>query len=171
MTLIIGADHRGTNAARHLAERLMAEGVACELVVPECGPRDYPDVAYTVAMRVANEPDTQAVLICGTGVGMSIAANKVDGVRAAVAHDELTAELSKSHVHANVLCMAADLLGDRLMEKIVDIWRTTDQLSGRHERRVGKIKAIEEGQDPRVPGAAVESKTSGCSQPDPADKG
>ena len=150
MTLLIGADHRGAGMARALAERLTNDGVEVELVVPpDDTPRDYPDVAFEVARRVASTPGDQAVLICGTGVGMSVAANKVRGVRAAVVHDELTAELSKSHVHANVICMSADLLGQRLMEKIVGIWLDTERATGRHERRVHKIDAIEAGRDPR----------------------
>jgi ribose 5-phosphate isomerase B len=88
------------------------------------------------------------VLICGTGVGMAIAANKVKGVRAAVVHDELTAEISRSHNDANVLCMSADLLGQRLIEKIVDVWIATPFAGGRHARRVHKIEAIERGDDP-----------------------
>ena len=79
---------------------------------------------------------------------MSIAANKVKGVRAALVHDELTAEMSRSHNDANVVCMSADLLGQKLIEKIVEIWLTTPFLGGRHDRRVKKIHAIENGVDP-----------------------
>jgi ribose 5-phosphate isomerase B len=79
---------------------------------------------------------------------MSIAANKVKGVRAAVVHDELTAQISRSHNDANVLCLSADLLGQRLIEGIVEVWIKTPFEGGRHARRVGKIKAIEDGKDP-----------------------
>jgi ribose 5-phosphate isomerase B len=79
---------------------------------------------------------------------MSIAANKVRGVRAANVHDELTAQLSRSHNNANVLCLSADLLGQRLIEKIVEEWIATPFQGGRHTRRVDKIVAIEQGKDP-----------------------
>jgi ribose 5-phosphate isomerase B len=79
---------------------------------------------------------------------MSIAANKIKGVRAAVAHDELTAQLSRSHNNANILCLSADLLGQRLIEKITDVFLATKFEGGRHERRIRKISAIEQGKDP-----------------------
>ena len=88
------------------------------------------------------------LLICGTGIGMSIAANKIPGVRAAVVHDELTAQISRSHNDANVLCLSADLLGHRLIEQIVETWIKTPFEGGRHARRVHKIEAIERGEDP-----------------------
>ena len=88
------------------------------------------------------------ILVCGSGIGMCIAANKVKGVRAALVHDELTAEMSRGHNDANVLCLSADLLGQRLIEKIAEVWLGTAFQGGRHERRVRKIAAIENGQDP-----------------------
>ncbi|RMD62319.1 MAG: RpiB/LacA/LacB family sugar-phosphate isomerase, partial [Planctomycetota bacterium] len=91
----------------------------------------------------------RGVLICGSGIGMCIAANKVKGVRAALVSDELSAEMSRRHNDANVLCLAADLLGDRLIERIVEIWLATPFEGGRHARRVAKIAAIERGEDPR----------------------
>ena len=143
--LIVGADHRGRGPALALASRLKKEGFDPELVVPEDGETtDYPTQACAVAKRVAAEPRLRAVLICGTGVGMAIAANKVKGVRAAVVHDELTAELSKSHLDANVICLSGDLLGQRLIEKVVMLWLNTEFAGGRHERRVNKIRSIEE---------------------------
>ena len=87
-------------------------------------------------------------MICGTGIGVSIAANKVSGVRAAVVHDELTAQLSRSHNDANVLCMSADMLGERRMDKIVETFLNIEFEGGRHARRVGKIEAIERGEAP-----------------------
>lgn len=149
-TLLIGADHRGCAAAQSLADRLAARGRQIELVVRTEGELvDYPEVAYEVAQRVAGEPGAQAVLICGTGVGMAIAANKVKGIRAAVVHDELTAELSKSHLHANIVCLSADLLGERLIDKVVGIWLDAEPGGPRHERRIDKISMIERGEDPR----------------------
>lgn len=149
MRIALGADHRGTSAIRALAEKLSREGHEI-VMVDDCGGQacDYPERAYTVGKAVAGGKADAGILICGTGVGMSIAANKVKGVRAAVVHDELTAQLCKSHNDANVLCMSADLLGQRLIEKICDVWLSTTFEGGRHARRVRKIAAIEEGKEP-----------------------
>ena len=147
MKLAIGSDHRGREAAILLEKRLRDSGH--EIVVfsvPEDGEiGDYPDAASVVARSVASDDAERGVLICGTGLGMSIAANKILGVRAAAAHDEITAELSRSHLDTNVCCLSADLLGMRLIEKIVDRWLSIDFEGGRHQRRIEKIKAIESG--------------------------
>lgn len=149
MKIALSADHRGLGAIRQLAEKLTREGHQVEVLgTGESGPTDYPEPAFKVASAVAKGSFDLGVLICGTGVGMSIAANKVRGIRAANVHDELTAQLSRSHNNANVLCLSADLLGQRLIEKIVEQWIATPFEGGRHERRVGKINAIEEGRDP-----------------------
>ena len=104
---------------------------------------DYPDFAYEVAKRVGNGEIERGILICGTGIGMCIAANKVRGVRAAACHDVLTAEMSRRHNDANVLCLSADLLGEDLMTQMVRIWLETQFEGGRHARRVEKIAKIE----------------------------
>ncbi|MCA9287915.1 MAG: ribose 5-phosphate isomerase B [Phycisphaerales bacterium] len=149
MRIAIGADHRGHASARSLADRLTAEGhvvaVLGDLDGASC---DYPERAFVVGKAVAAKEADLGVLLCGTGIGMSIAANKVPGVRAAVAHDELTAQLSRAHNDANVLCLSADLLGQRLIDQIVDVWIAAEFEGGRHARRVRKIEAIEKGQDP-----------------------
>ena len=89
------------------------------------------------------------IMICGSGIGMSICANKVPGVRAALCQDELSAELSRRHNDANVLCLASDVQGEELMRRIVSNWLKTDfESGGRHSRRVKKISFIEQGKDP-----------------------
>ncbi len=149
MKLALSADHRGVAATRLLADRLRSQGHEVEILGQLNGETcDYPDPAYAVGRCVAGNSAQRGILICGSGIGMCIAANKVKGVRAALVHDELTAEMSRSHNDANVLCMSADLLGQRLIEKIVDIWLATPFQGGRHERRVRKIAAIENGLDP-----------------------
>jgi ribose 5-phosphate isomerase B len=150
MKIAMSADHRGAAAAKLLSDKLRRDGHEVALV-GECGGAmvDYPEPAYDVARTVAAGNAEMGLLICGTGVGMSIAANKVKGVRAAVVHDELTAQISRSHNDANVLCLSADLLGQRLIETIVDVWIKTPFEGGRHARRVNKIRAIEDGKDPR----------------------
>lgn len=149
MRLALSADHRGVGATRQLADRLKSQGHTVTILGSMSGETcDYPDPAYAVGHAIARGEADRGILLCGSGIGMSIAANKVKGVRAALVHDELTAEMSRSHNDANVVCMSADLLGQKLIEKIVDIWLTTPFQAGRHERRVRKIHAIEEGVDP-----------------------
>jgi len=149
LRVVIGTDHRGTAAGEHVMrtlERLGHEGYivhACE------GSCDYPEQAYVIGQEINSQSAQRGVLICGTGIGMSIAANKISGLRAALVHDELTAQLSRSHNDANVLCLSADLLGERLIEKIIEAWMSTEFEGGRHARRVKKIGLIERGTDPR----------------------
>ncbi len=154
LRIVIGADHRGLAAARLTAQHLTSEGQDAR-ILGECdGPSDYPDQAWLVAQSVSKGEADRGILICGTSIGMAIAANKVGGIRAAVVHDELTAQLSRAHNDANVLCLSGDLLGQRLIEKIIDIWLATEFEGGRHARRVEKIARIEQGEDPRTPAAA-----------------
>lgn len=149
MRIALGADHRGHAAISQLADKLRREGHEIT-VFDDCAGQvcDYPERAYHVGNAIAAGKADLGVLICGTGVGMSIAANKVRGVRAAVVHDELTAQLCRSHNDANILCMSADLLGQRLIEKIVETAAATKFEGGRHARRIHKITAIEKGIDP-----------------------
>jgi ribose 5-phosphate isomerase B len=149
MKVAIGADHRGASCARLLADRLRSQGHDAVILGAASGETaDYPDPAFSVGRAVAAGTAERGVLIDGTGIGMSIAANKVPGVRAALVHDELTAEISRTHNDANILCVSADLLGQRLIEKIVDVWLATPFQGGRHERRLRKLAAIEAGTDP-----------------------
>lgn len=104
---------------------------------------DYPDFARAVAERVADGRANAGILLCGSGIGMSIAANKVDGVRAALVHDVTGAALSRQHNDANVLCLGAGMLGDRLLRQIVEVWLASEFEGGRHQGRVEKIHAIE----------------------------
>lgn len=149
MKIALSADHRGTAAIKQLQDKLNREGHEA-VVMGECSgqPVDYPELAYQVARAVAEGKVEAGILICGTGIGMSIAANKIPGIRAAVAHDEIAAQLSRSHNNANILCMSADLLGQRLIEKITETFVKTPFEGGRHGRRLRKIAAIEQGQDP-----------------------
>ncbi|RMF93124.1 MAG: ribose 5-phosphate isomerase B [Planctomycetota bacterium] len=144
MRIAIGSDHRGFEVRNRLAKFVESLGHEVELFGgDDKTPVDYPDVAETVARKVVAGEFDRGILLCGTGLGMSIAANKVPGVRAAACHDQLTAEMSRRHNDANVLCMSAELLGERLMNEVVRIWLTTDFEGGRHARRVEKIAAIE----------------------------
>lgn len=149
MKIAIGSDHRGQKTAEHIAEMLKNQGVEVTRL-GSCSTQscDYPESAYQVGMAISRGEFDRGMLICGTGIGMSIAANKIPGIRAAVVHDELTAQLSRTHNDTNVLCLSADLLGERLIDKIVDIWLKSEFEGGRHARRVAKIEMIEQQLDP-----------------------
>ena len=147
MKIAIGSDHRGFDAKRHLLGLLQQLGHEVIDVGPQSRDSvDYPDYAFQVALAVSEGRVDRGVLICGTGIGMCIAANKVHGVRAAPCHDSITAEMSRRHNDSNVLCLSADLLGEELIERMVRIWLETDFEGGRHARRVEKITRFEEGQ-------------------------
>ena len=118
--------------------------------------------AFQVGLAVSEGRAERGILICGTGIGMCIAANKVKGVRAAPCHDYITAEMSRRHNNANVLCLSADLLGEELIDRMVRIWLETDFESGRHARRVEKIIRFEEGgKRPRLDGEAIQEPIAG----------
>lgn len=147
--LALGADHRGAELAERVCESLRRDGHEVDLFVPPKGEScDYPEVAWQVARRIVDGQAEMGVLVCGSGVGMCIAANKMKGIRAASVHDEITAEISRSHNDANVICVSADLLGPALVEKIVSLCIRTKFAGGRHARRLSKILAIEAGADP-----------------------
>jgi len=149
MRVAVGSDHRGSQTIASLVQHLQADGHDVH-VHGDCGGNtcDYPDVAYLVARAVADGRADRGILMCGTGIGMCIAANKVKGVLAALAQDELSAQLSRTHNNANVLCLSADLTGTTLAKRIVDTFMRTEFEGGRHERRIGKIHRIEAGQAP-----------------------
>lgn len=149
MKIALGADHRGTQSVKMVADRLRSAGHDVLLMGAVSGePCDYPESAFLVGNAVSKGQAERGILICGTGLGMALAANKVKGVRAVTAHDELTAEMGRGHNNANILCLSADLLGQKLIEKIVDIFLATQFEGGRHERRLKKVAAIEQGVDP-----------------------
>ncbi|HUY92374.1 MAG TPA: RpiB/LacA/LacB family sugar-phosphate isomerase [Pirellulales bacterium] len=100
-------------------------------------------MASVVAGQVSRHEVDRGILICGTGIGMSIAANKFPGVRAAPCHDDLSAEMSRRHNDLNVLCLSADMLGEKLIDRMVEIWLNTEFEGGRHARRVEKIQQLE----------------------------
>ena len=151
MKIALGCDHRGRRAVDELLPFLRSLGhEAIEMGPVDQEPCDYPDRAWLVANAVANGEVDRGILLCGTGIGMCMAANKIHGVRAALAMDELSAQLSRSHNDANILCMSADLIGQILLKRIVETWMATDFDGGRHTRRVNKISVIEAGQDPAL---------------------
>ena len=144
MKIAIACDHRGYEAKeliKGLLRRLGHE--VTDFGANESKSCDYPDYAIPASLTVAKKEADRGILICGSGIGMSITSNKVDGVRAALCHDELTAQMSRKHNDANVLCLPAMLINDPLITRIVETWLTTEFESGRHDRRVQKMMAAE----------------------------
>ena len=144
MKIAVASDHRGFHLKGRILELVRSLGhEGADLGPGEPEHVDYPDYAAKVARAVSAGEVDRGILICGTGVGMCIVANKFSRVRAAPCHDDLTAEMSRLHNDANVLCLSADLLGDRLVNRMVEIWLATKFEGGRHARRLAKIADIE----------------------------
>lgn len=144
MKIAIASDHRGFAAKERVKTMLVHDGH--QVTDYGCNGTegcDYPDLAVPAAVSVADGENESGILICGTGLGMSIAANKIAGIRAALCHDELTAEMARKHNDANVLCLAGDLLGEQLVRIVVEKWLSTKFEGGRHQRRLDKIARIE----------------------------
>lgn len=146
MKVMVACDHRGYEAKRRILPVLNKLGhqisdIGCESTA-SC---DYPDFAAPAARAVADGSCEVAILLDGSGIGMSIVANKIKGIRAALAHDEVTARQAREKNHCNVLCLGTDLLGEEQIRKIVEIFLTTPFQPGRHDKRVAKIAEIENG--------------------------
>jgi ribose 5-phosphate isomerase B len=145
MRVAVGSDHRGVEWRRRTTSYLSTLGAEFVEFGGEADtPVDYPDVAESVARQVATGQCDRGILFCGTGIGVSIAANKVPGIRAAVCHDRFTADMSRRHNDANVLCLSADRLTPDEMLDIVKHWLTTEFEGGRHQRRIDKIAQLEQ---------------------------
>ena len=144
MRIAVGSDHRGVEMRGKLVELLTRLGQeVIDIGGDSCEPVDYPDIAAEVGRKVSTGEVDRGILICGSGLGMCIAANKIAGVRAAPCYDDVTAELSRRHNDLNVLCLSGDMLGDRLVDRLVEIWLSTPFDGGRHARRLAKITAME----------------------------
>ncbi|MDA0835799.1 MAG: ribose 5-phosphate isomerase B [Planctomycetota bacterium] len=144
MKIAVASDHRGFHIKGKILTLLQELGHEAFDYGPENAETvDYPDYAAKVAKAVSMNEIDRGILICGTGIGMCMTANKFSGVRAASCHDDLTAEMSRLHNNANVLCLSADLLGDQLISRMVEIWMRTEFEGGRHARRVDKITDYE----------------------------
>lgn len=144
MHIAIGSDHRGFRLKERIVSLLL--GAGHELDDEGTGSSescDYPDFGARVARKVSQGLADRGILVCGTGIGMAIVANKFRGVRAAPCYDELSAELSRRHNDLNVLCLAANMTGERLIDQLVLTWLRTDFEAGRHARRVDKIGRLE----------------------------
>ena len=144
--IAIASDHAGVELKRALCEVILASGrEARDLGPADTTSVDYPDFAHRVADAVLSGEAAMGVLICGTGIGMSLSANRHPFVRAALCHDAFTAEMARRHNDANVLCLGARVTGLGVAEQIVRIFLDTPFEGGRHQRRVEKIEIEREG--------------------------
>lgn len=143
---MIGADHAGYGLKEELKEVLRQEGIEFLDVGTMNGEDsvDYPDFAEAVAKEVAAGKFDRGVIVCGTGVGVAIAANKVKGIRAANCNDTICARYSREHNDANILTVGSRIIGPAVAQEILKIWLKTNFEGGRHARRVDKISQIEE---------------------------
>ncbi|MCX7795459.1 MAG: ribose 5-phosphate isomerase B [bacterium] len=144
MKVAIGSDHAGFRLKEELKNYL----VSLNIDIKDFGSHseesvDYPDIAKEVALSVAKGEVDRGILICGTGIGMSISANKIKGIRAAVGNELLSVRLSREHNDANILTLGARIIGIEIAKEAVRIFLDTPFLGGRHQRRVEKIKEME----------------------------
>ena len=140
MKYFIGTDHAGFEVKPFVIDYLKNKGIEVEdLGTYSSESVDYPDYAHKVAKAVLENPGTMGILICGSGIGMSLAANKHKGIRAALCHDYYTAEMARRHNNANILCFGARIVGKGEIESILEAWLTHEFEGGRHQRRVEKI--------------------------------
>lgn len=143
MKYYIATDHAGLDLKNFTKAFLEDKGIEVVDLSPTTTDRvDYPDYASKVAQSVQKDNDSKGILICGTGIGMSLAANKYDGIRAALTHDAYTARMAREHNDANILCFGERVVGKGVVEDILNAWLTSDFEGGRHANRVEKINAI-----------------------------
>ena len=142
--IALGSDHGGLALKRHVMEYLDARGLEYQdfgcYTAESC---DYPDFGEAAARAVASGEYDRGIVICTTGIGISIAANKVRGIRCALCSDPLSAEMTRRHNDANMLAIGAGFTGKNLAERMVEVFLSTDFEGGRHERRVNKLNAIQ----------------------------
>lgn len=147
MTIAVGSDHAGFELKQQVAEHLSARGISVvDLGVHSTDRVDYPDFGAAVGRAVISGQADLGVAVCGSGIGICMAANKVKGVRAATVHDATSARLSREHNDANVLCVGERLTGVQVALDAVDAWLDAEFEGGRHAGRVAKLDAL----DPQV---------------------
>ncbi len=144
MKIAIGSDHRGFQLKTKLIIALQEAGhEPVDVGTDSSESVDYTDFGAAVSEKVSKHEADRGILICGTGIGMAITANKYPGVRATTCSDELTAEMCRRHNDVNVLCLSGDMLGERPIDDMIRKWLATEFEGGRHARRLGKISDIE----------------------------
>lgn len=142
--LAIGSDHGGFELKNHVINHLKERGIEYrDYGCFDESSVDYPDIAKAVGEAVVSGECENGILICGTGIGISIAANKIDGVRAALCSDVYSAKMTKEHNNANIICMGGRVIGRELAFMIVDAWLDAEFQGGRHQQRIDKIHNLE----------------------------
>jgi ribose 5-phosphate isomerase B len=142
--IALGADHAGFELKEYIKKMLLEKNIhVIDAGTKEETPVDYPDFALKVALLVSSKEVDRGILVCGTGIGMSIVANKVKGIRASLVQDIYTAIQSRKHIDANVLALGGRITGKGLAEEIVRVWLETPFEGGRHQRRIEKINEWE----------------------------
>ncbi len=142
--IAVASDHGGLELKNAVVELLRQRGVECaDYGTDDSSSVDYPDFARKVAEAVSTGQVAQGILICGTGIGMSIAANKFAHVRAALVHDEFTAQMAREHNNANILVMGGRILSIEQGKRLVEVWLDNSFEGGRHQNRLDKIELIE----------------------------
>jgi ribose 5-phosphate isomerase B len=145
MKVAIASDHGGITIRNEIISLMKEMNIDYEDLGCECNTSvDYPDYAIPVAEKVTRGEVDRGILICGTGIGMSIAANKVMGVRCALVHDLFSAKATREHNDSNILSMGERVIGPGLAREIAKVWLTTPFEGGRHEKRINKVKIYEE---------------------------
>ncbi len=145
MNIVIGADHGGFELKEELKAHLLAKGFdVCDMGCFDKNSVDYPDIAQAVCEKITSGDAAWGVLVCGTGIGISIAANKIDGIRCALVSNEYSAEMTKRHNNANVLAFGGRVTGPDLAKNILDAYIKAEFEGGRHQTRIDKISALEE---------------------------
>lgn len=146
--IYVASDHGGFDLKNAVVELLGERDVVfTDFGAHDLDSVDYPDYAQRVAKAVAaNSDEDLGILVCGTGIGMSISANKVPGIRAALVHDDFTAQMAKEHNNANILVMGGRILSIEDGKRLVEIWLDSEYEGGRHQNRLDKISAIEQRQ-------------------------
>ncbi|RDU37485.1 ribose 5-phosphate isomerase B [Neobacillus piezotolerans] len=144
MKVALASDHGGINIRKEIAGLLDEMGIEYEDFGCDCSTSvDYPDYALPAAEKVASGQFDRGILICGTGIGMSIAANKVKGIRCALVHDTFSARATREHNDSNMLAMGERVIGPGLARDIAEIWLSTEFTGGRHSGRINKITEYE----------------------------
>ncbi|QYA32669.1 ribose 5-phosphate isomerase B [Macrococcus psychrotolerans] len=144
MKIAIASDHGGFQYKEKIIELLQSQNIEyVDFGPPDETSVDYPDYAKPVAKNVVNGECDRGILICGTGIGMSIAANKVPGIRCALVHDVFTAQVTREHNNSNILAMGQRVIGEGLMLLIVQTWLDAEFEGGRHQKRIDKLAALE----------------------------
>jgi ribose 5-phosphate isomerase B len=144
MKIVLGSDHAGFELKADLRDYLVRQNIAIfDMGVAEETPADYPRIARAVADKISRKEFERGVLICGSGIGMSIVANRFPGVRAALCHDLYTARVSREHNDANLLVLGGRLIGKELAREMIKVWLESVFQGGNHRRRLDQIESLD----------------------------